>query len=175
VFKYACFVLSLLVLAAPRAFAGEPANGEGTPPVVQEKPMTQGELAVAIVRMLGLDSEIDENMGAKATLLLNPTVAQQVYADFLASRGIRPLEGWKINEPVTKEVLAVVVVQVLGLLGEVENRDNPDDYIAVLEAHDIVLTSVRDVLSEIDVINPVVQIPGLAGLYSENLTPTRGF
>jgi hypothetical protein len=184
VFKLGCFVLSLLVLTIPRALAAEPANGEATPPeggqgeappVVEEKPMTQGDLAVAIVRMLGLESEIDANIGAKATLLLNPDIAKQVYANFLASRGIHPLGGWKINEPVTKEVLAVVVVQVLGLLAEVEHPDNPDDYIAVLEAHDIILTSVRDVLSEIEVINPVVQIPGVAGLYFENLSAIRGF
>lgn len=137
--------------------------------------MTQGDLAVAIVRMLGLESEIDQNIGAKATLLLNPAPAKQVYADFLASRGVQPLGGWKINEVVTKEVLAVVVVQVLGLLDEVENKDKPDEYIAVLEAHDIILTSVRDVLSEIEVINPVVQIPGVAGLYFDNLSPARGF
>jgi len=84
------------------------------------------------------------------------------------------MDGWAIDEEVTKEVIAVVVVQVLGLVWEVEDRDSPDDYVAVLEARDLILTNVRDVLSEVEVINPVVHIP-LAGLYQDNLSATRGF
>ena len=163
-----------LFLVVP-AYAAEPGeNEEEAEPVVEETPMTQGELAVAIVIMLGLESEIDNHAGAKATLLLRPNGSELIHADFLSGRGVRPLEGWEINEEVTNEVLAVVVVQVLGLVWDVGNRDDPDDYIAVLEARDLILTSVRDVLSELEAINPVVHIP-LAGLYQNNLSAIRGF
>lgn len=183
--RFVCFLLLLLVLVVPQALAAGPANGgaaqppedEEAEPVVEEKPMTQGELAVAIVRMLGLESEIDENIGGKATFSLNPDVTKQIYADFLTGRGVRPLGGWKINEEVTDEVLAVVVTQVTGLISEIETarRDDAAAYIEMLESRGIILTSVRDVLSEIEIINQVVDIPGLAGPYFDNLTPIRGF
>ena len=174
-----CMFLLIMAFAVPAAMAAEAApNGEGTPanetqPVVQEKPMTQGELAIIIVRMLGLESEIDANVGAKSTLSVRPEVSPIVYVNFLRGMGIHPLPDWDPNAEVTKEVLAVVLVQLLGLLGEVENRNLPDDYVAVLEARDIVLTNVREVLSEIEVINPVVQIP-IGGLFQDNLSTIRG-
>ena len=75
----------------------------------------------------------------------------------------------------TLEVLAVVVTQALGLIGEVENPDNWEDYAAVLEARDLELTSVRDVLSEIEIVNPVVIIlRGTSMSYGNNLSPVRG-
>jgi len=174
------FVLVLTaVLGTPAAMAAEPAEtGDGTPadegqPVVQEQPMTQAELAVIIVRMLGLESEIDANVGAKSTLSVRPEVSPMVYVEFLRRMGIHPLPDWDPNAEVTKEALAVILVQVLGLLAEVEDRSDPNAYVTVLEERDLILTNVRDVLSEIEVINPVIQIP-IGGLFQENLSTTRG-
>ncbi len=169
-FRLFCTSLLLLVLAVPYVFAAEPAEAEGeTPaedaePVVEEKPMTQAELAVAIVRMLGLENE------------LPPGATELDYIDFLRGRGVQPLPTWNPHEEVTKEVLAVVVVQVLGLLSEVADKENVNDYVTVLEEHDLILTSVRDVLSEIEVINPLVQIIRGTSLdgYEDNLSSIRG-
>lgn len=181
-----CMVLLAAVLGIPAVIAAEPAetqeqpppptDGDGTAadqPVVEEQPMTQAELAVIIVRMLGLDSEIDQSVGGKSTFGVRPEVTPIVYIDFLRKMGIHPLPDWDPNAEVTKEVLAVVLGQVLGLTGLVHNPADPNDWIAVLEEHDIVLTNIREVLSEIEVTNPVVQIP-LGGLYQDNLSTIRG-
>ncbi|MBN1917042.1 MAG: hypothetical protein JW889_03955 [Verrucomicrobia bacterium] len=178
-FKLICLFPMVVVLAMSAAFAAEPAaNGDEAPgdaeqPVVEEKPMTQAELAVIIVRMLGLESEIDRSIGGKATFDVRPDIWYMAHINFLRRMGIYPLPDWDPNAEVTKEVLAVVLVQLLGLLGEVEDLNVPGDYVAALEARDIELTNVRDVLSEIDIINPVVQIP-IGGMFQDNLSTTRG-
>jgi hypothetical protein len=193
--RFLSILLLILALAAAQGYAAEPtepAEGEEGPavdgenagdeaegeaePVVEEEPMTQGELAVAIVRMLGLESEIDANMGAKSMFALRPELNVRVYTNFLASRGVHPLPAWDPDAPVTIDVLAVVVVQVLGLIREVDNLEDPVAYRRVLEAHDLIVASIRDVLSEVEVINTVQIIRGssLGGLYHRNLTPVAG-
>lgn len=168
--------LLLLALAVPCAYGAEAPEVEEPPaePVVEEEPLTQGQFAVLIIRMLGLESELDETVGTDK-LGLRGDVTELAAVDECRRRGLQPLGGWKPTEMVTKEVVAVIAVQALGLLRYVENPDNPDDYIAVLEERDILLTSVRDVLSEIEVVNPVVQIlRGTSLSYEDNLSPTRG-
>ena len=164
--------LLILALAVPCVYAAEPADGdeEETPaeeaePVVEEKPMTQGEFAVAIVRMLGLDNE------------LPPGATEVDYVEYLRGKGIGPLPNltWDASAELTNDVIAVVVVQVVGLTWAVEDPTNVEHYRRVLEEHDLILTSVRDVLSEIEVVNPLVYIwPGLAGSYRDNVTSVRG-
>jgi hypothetical protein len=163
--------LLLVALAVPCVYAAEPADGEGgtaadgTEPVVEEKPMTQGEFAVAIVRMLGLETE------------LPPDATELDYAEFLRARGIGPLPDmeWDVTAEVTNDIVAVVVVQALGLLNLVEDRTKPEFYARVLEERGLILTNVRDVLSEIMVVNPLVYIwPGAAGTYWDNVTSVRG-
>ena len=193
--RSAWIVLFLLVfaLALPGVYAAEPAGDEGDTDesaegtetqgdegevVVEEKPMTQGELAITIVRMLGLASELDENIGTRKLTLRSDSVALAAI-DLLRSRGVQPLAsqgGWQADKEVTPEVLAVIVTQVLGLASLVENPDDPDAYVAVLEARGLILTNVRDVLSEIEVVNPVVQIirGSLGGPYEDPLSPDRG-
>jgi hypothetical protein len=179
VLRLLSMVLLVTALAIPAAMAAEPVGNDGAAtapeeqPVVQEKPMTQAELAVIIVRMLGLESEIDANIGGKSTFSFRSDISPIVYIDFLRRMGIHPLPDWDPNAEVTKEALAVVLIQLLGLVGEVQNRSLPSDYILVCETHDIILTNVRQVLSEIEVINPVVQIP-IGGLFQENLSTIRG-
>lgn len=185
------FVLAL-AFVLPGVYAAEPAEGEedtsaeeneATTPedeaavVVEEKPMTQGELAIIIVRMLGLASEIDENIGTRKLTLRSDNVALAAI-DLLRSRGVQPMAsqgGWQADKEVAPEVLAVVIVQVLGLLSEVEDPNDPSAYVAALEARGLILTNVREVLSEIEVVNPVVQIIRGSSLpFEDNLSPTRG-
>ncbi len=176
--------LLAFTLIACHAFAAEPAgleetDAEGTAdaaePVVEEKPMTQGELAIIIVRMLGLESEVDEAYGAQTRLRYRPDTPALVFCYFLAEHGVHPLKGWHPDEEVTKEVLAVVVIQITGLLAEVEDPADENAYVAALEARDIELTSVRDVLSEIEKRNLVQIVPGRMGTYERNLSNVRGF
>lgn len=172
--------LLLLMLAVPGAVAAEPAPAEEEPPaedaepVVEEEPMTQAELAAIIISMLGLASEVDETIGTdKLSFRFDNSELAYTYA--CTVRGICPLGGWKPKEKVTLEVLAVVVVQALGLLDEVEDLNNWEDYAAALLARDLELTSVRDVLSEIEIVNPVVIIlRGTSMSYGNNLSPVRG-
>jgi hypothetical protein len=181
IFWLALLSIALVVFHASMTLAAEDGetDGEGeaevVEPVVEEKPMTQGELAIIIVRMLGLESEIDEAYGAQARLRYRPDTPAIVYCNFLADHGVHPLKGWFVDEEVTKEVLAVVVIQVTGLLAEVKNPADEESYVAALEARDIELSSVRDVLSEIEKRNLVVQIvPGRMGTYERNLSSVRG-
>jgi hypothetical protein len=163
--------LMLVALAVPYVYAAEPADDEGATgteeaePVVEEKPMTQGEFAIAIVRMLGLNSE------------LPPDATELDYAEFLRARGIGPLPDleWDVTAEVTNDIVAVVVIQALGLVDLVEDRKKPEHYARVLEERGLILTNVRDVLSEIEVVNPLVYIwPGMAGPYEDNLSSVRG-
>ena len=183
VIKVLWLTLLAVALAVCHASAAEPASpGEAdgdeaagaAEPVVEEKPMTQGELAIIIVRMLGLEDEIDEAYGAQARTRLRPDAFPLVYCNFLAKRGVAPLKGWLVDEEVTKEVLAVVVILVTGLFEEVEDPSREESYVAALEARGIELANVRDVLSEIEKRNLVVQIvPGRAA-YERNLSSVRG-
>ena len=115
----------------------------------KKKAFTQGQLAVAIVRSLGLEEEIGNDQSLVA------------YALFLKGRGIAPIDGWDVNAIVTKEVLAVVVVQTLGLISEVQDKTNVADYIRVLDDRDISIEDVRKVLSNIFVVNVLVDIVGV--------------
>lgn len=169
--KFLWMPLLIVALALSYVYAAEPAGNEEetsadeTEPVVEEKPMTQGELAVAIVRMLGLENE------------LPPDATELDYAELLRGRGVGPLPDlvWDVKAVATNEVVAVVVVQVTGLSYLVEDKKNPDHYARVLEERGLILTNVRDVLSEIEVVNPLVQIwPGAAEPYEDNVTTVRG-
>jgi hypothetical protein len=155
-------ILSIVGLVfASTAFAAEEAEAE---PEEKEVVFTQGQLAVAIVRALGLEDQVG----------FDQTV--QGYILFLAGRGISPLPHWDANAPVDKETLAVVVVKTLGLMTQVRNVDNAGDYIRVLEERDIAISAtedVRRVLSNIFVVNTLTEIVG-AGGGGTPLTPTTG-
>ena len=148
-------------LFTPAAFCAEEEKPE--PDKEEEQVFTQGQLAVAIVRSLGLENEIGFDQSVLA------------YANFVDGRGIRPLGGWDVNAPVTKEVLAVVVVQTLGLRSEVQDPANVADYITVLEDRDISIEDVRKVLSNIFVVNVITDIVGPSVPEDGPLTPIAGF
>ena len=142
------------LIFASTAFAAEEAKADPEKKAEQEVVFTQGQLAVAIVRALGLEDQIG----------FDQTV--QGYIAFLTGRGISPLPHWNANAPVDKETLAVVVVKTLGLMTQVQDADNAGDYIRVLEERDIAISAtedVRRVLSNIFVVNTLTEIVGDAG------------
>ncbi len=134
--------------------------------IEEEDVFTQGELAVAIVRSLGLENEIGFDRSA------------QGYITFLQGRGIVPLiDGeykWDPDAEVTKEVLAVVVVQTLGLVSLVQDTTKISDFTRVLDDRDISIEDVRKVLSNIFVVNVLTEVIGPTRV-ERVLTPTVGY
>ena len=67
------------------------------------------------------------------------------------------MDGWEVDDPVTKDDLAVVMVQALGLQGEVEDSMDPQAYMDVLKSEGISfdkgITNVEHGLSFPTVIN----------------------
>jgi hypothetical protein len=127
---------------------------------------TQGAMAKKIVQMLGLEGE----MGSDAT--------EADYAALLAGLGFSPLRGWALDQPMSDEDLAVLMVLLLGLGREVGNPADPDDFKRVLREHDLVLSNLRDLLGNINLPNglvPIVHTSQFDTLYSGNLSPTTGF
>jgi hypothetical protein len=139
-------------------------SAEETKPEAKKATFTQGQLAVAIVRSLGLEEEIGNDQSFVA------------YTQFLAGRGICPIGGWDINLEVSKDVLAVVVVQTLGLMSEVQDKTNVADYIRVLDDRDISIEDVRKVLSNIFVVNVLTDIVGTTPTdFDRPLSTVTGF
>jgi len=92
-------------------------TGEPAPRII-----THGDLARTIVRMMGDESK----MPAGANTL--------DYQNYLAGKGIAPLDGWRYMEPVSKGDLAVVTVRFLGLEDKVADPEDEAAYIALLES-----------------------------------------
>ncbi len=128
--------------------------------------MTHMQLAQAIVRALGLQSDLD----------VSATPAD--HATYLQGRGIAPLRGWIAGAQVTKEDLAVVSVEGLGLLGEVEDPKLPEAYMAVLDSRQISLATVADVIANVTVqsaITELVLYSPIAVLYETFLSPIEAW
>jgi len=125
------------------------------------KGKTQGELAADLVKMLGLEGE------------MGPNATGAEYANFLAGFGVGPLGGWNPGGQVNDDVLAVLLVQILGLLPEVGNKGDVKDYLAVLREHNLVLGNVRAALNNMGNVQ-IVDRSKLASLYSQNLSSVRG-
>lgn len=129
------------------------------------RPMTQGELAVVIVKALGEEDKVEADKGELA------------YIEYLKGKGIEPIPKWKCDEKVTKTVLAVVIVQALGLVKEVENPKRVDCYINVLKERDISLEDVQKVLNNKDAVNKLVERlfrSPIGNLYETELKPITG-
>jgi hypothetical protein len=127
--------------------------------------MTHLGLAEAIVRALGLQSELP----------VDATPAD--YGTYLQGKGIAPLRGWIPGAEVTKEDLAVVTVKALGLGGDVEAPDSADSYFAVLDERQISLVTIRDVISNVTVraaVTELVLYSPIAVLYETFLSPVEG-
>ena len=65
-------------------------------------PMTQGEFAMLLVRVLGMEGSL-------------PTAATvEDYCDLLSSLGLEPYDGWNPDAPLTRGILS----EILGILPE---------------------------------------------------------
>lgn len=139
-------------------------GGDGGRGGGKEKKTTQGELAKSIVKMLGLEGEMD------------PDATEDDYAAFLAAMGIGPPDGWNLDDFVDEELLALILVQLLGLGGQLENPNDPLQCLALLKERGLLLTSLRELLGNTNRSFPMQTRGGTAasGLYQDNLSSVRG-
>ncbi len=150
-------VVSLLGLSSG-LFAAEEAKAEAG------MEMTHLQLAQAIVRALGLQSELP----AEAT--------PGDYATYLQGHGICPLRGWIADAQVTNADLATVAVEALGLAGEVEKPTDAESYVAVLDERQISLATVKDVISNIQITSAITEwvlYSPITVLYETFLSPVE--
>jgi len=119
-------------------------------------------LAQCLVRALGRQGDLPAD------------VTPADFATYLQGMGISPMRGWISGAEVSKDDLAVVTIQALGLLGEVEDPANVSSYMAVLSERQIVLTTVMEVITNVtvqaEIANLVVYSP-ITILYETFLTP----
>ena len=136
-------------------YAAEEAEGVG---------MTHLELAQCIVRALGLQND------------LPVTATPADYDTYLTGKGIAPLRGWIPEAEVTQADLAVVTVEAMGLVPEVEKPEDAQSYMAVLDERQISLATVMDVISNIEftsVITEWVLYSPITILYETFLSPVE--
>lgn len=127
--------LTLLVVAATVA-----AMLSGVPEAsAQEEaaPVTQAELASMMVKILGLQRFVP------------PTAFSTDHFLVLAQNGIIPLDGWKADEVVTVNTLAVVVVQALAMVADVEDPNDPASYVSLLQTQGVPLDTVGAALAQL--------------------------
>jgi hypothetical protein len=140
----------LLSAVAPGGGGGKGAGG------------TQGDLAKALVKMLGLEGQVDAD------------AADEDYGAFLASMGVAPPGGWHMRRFVDEELLAMILIQLLGLRKEVPDPGDPAQCIALLKERGLLLTNVRDLLGNSNLLTQTRDDTARPGLYQNNLSSTRG-
>jgi len=123
---------------------------------------SQGELAKAVVKMLGLEGRMD------------PDATEEDYGAFLASMGVAPPGGWSVHQFVDEELLAMILIQLLGLGSEMQNPNDPAQCVALLKERGLLLTSVRDLLRNTNLLTQTRGDTARPGLYQNNLSSTRG-
>ncbi|HRZ86201.1 MAG TPA: hypothetical protein P5287_00150 [bacterium] len=102
----------------------EPAIGPTAAPA-DEGDFNQNHLAKMLCRVLALE----DRLPAAASV--------DDYFNLLTIVGIAPMDGWEVDSPVTRDDLAVVMVQALGLQGEVEDTLDPQCYIDALKSEGV--------------------------------------
>jgi hypothetical protein len=115
------------------------------PVLAQEEAASQGgvqygQLAQLLVKALGL----------ARFLPAVPTDAECF--QILAQNGIAPASGWNNDGIVTKGDTARVLVQALGLSDEVENPEDPNSWIATLEANNITLDRISTSVAQAELL-----------------------
>jgi len=105
------------------------------PAVAQVK---HGELAQLMVQVLGL-----------VRFLPAAPSDQQCFA-ILLDNAIAPCEGWLADKVVTKADLARVIVQALKKQGDIENPDDPKEWIDYLKSLGVPIDSVGEAVSYLE-------------------------
>ena len=78
--------------------------------VMTDRPVTQGEFAVYLVRALGLEAQLE--LGAHT----------RDYVQLLEAQGINPPGGFKMDEPLSKKDMAFIMVKATGIENRVINK-----------------------------------------------------
>jgi len=100
--------------------------------------VTQGQLARLLVQALGLSR----------FLPANPT-AQQCFG-ILLDNSIMPEKGWDADEIVNKQDLARVIVQALKKQGDIENPDDPKEWIDYLKGIGVPIDTIGETVYYVD-------------------------
>lgn len=122
--KKKCVIVLMTALFAGGMLTHAPAQD------VPDNGVTQGELAMILVNVLGLANDLPAGATEFDAIAL------------LLARGIAPLDGWDAERPVMLADLAVVLVRALGGEDEVENPDDPQSWITAAQSLGIDLSSV---------------------------------
>lgn len=147
--------LTLLVVAA--AVAAMLAVVPETSAQEEAAPVTQAELASMMGKILGLQRFVP------------PTASPTDYFFVLAQNGIIPLDGWKADEVVTVNTLAVVVVQALGMVAEVEDPNDPASYVSLLQVQGVPLDTVGAALAQLKPLD----LPVVPTVIAANVDPAQ--
>jgi hypothetical protein len=119
--------------------------------VPTDQQVTQGELAKLLVRILDLSRDIPGEF--------SPIQA----CGMLMKNGIMPEGGWKIDEVVTRAVLARVIVQSLGMAEKVSAPEDPKAWINLLTEMNVPIATVGQAVDNLGPSAvPVAPGPGIA-------------
>lgn len=135
-------VVAVTLAGAGRALAQE--EGEAAP-------VNQAELASMMTKVLGLQRFVP------------PVAAATDYFLVLSQNNVFPIDGWKADEVVTVNTLAVVAVKALKLTSEVEDPSDPASYVSVLGTHGIPLDTVGATLAHLKPLEVPVAPTVIAG------------
>jgi hypothetical protein len=126
--------LTLLCVAAVLMSVGQAVAQEEDS---EAAPVTQAELASMMAKVLGLQRFIP------------PSPSPADFFFVLAQNGITPLDGWKADEVVTVNTLAVTVVQALKWTSEVEDPNDAASYVSLLQTQGVPLDTVGAALAQL--------------------------
>lgn len=122
----------VVALACIPAFAQEETASQGG--------VQYGQLAQLLVKALGLAKFL-------------PAVPSDAECfQILAQNGIAPASGWNNDGVVTKGDVARVLVQAMDLSDEVENPEDPNSWIATLEANNITLDRISTSVAQAELL-----------------------
>jgi hypothetical protein len=114
-----------------------PGLAQGAAGAAEEQLVRQGELAKMLVRVLNLNRDLPGD--------ISPIQA----AAILSKNKVMPLGGWKLDEVVTRDVLARLIGQALGYGDEVSNPDDPKAWINLLNEKGIPIGTIGQALSNL--------------------------
>ncbi len=108
--------------------------------------MTEGQLAEALVNVLGLAT------------MLPPNPQQADVVAILLQNGISPRDGWAPENVVTLGNLARIVVQALGAADQVENPEDDGSWVAYLASVGIEFGTIDEAIAQTPVLSQPVAL-----------------